>query len=213
MIPKKIILVTFFIIGLASALVFVFSAKRELSFSETMAFAQFVFTILAFSAVLYTLYYASAQFRKTMAKPLFSLSFSEDGKNETTLDAHNNTDSVQTLDLWLANNGNAVTNAIQVELDIPEEFNPNFRHISKETRRVPHRPSPQKGIRIVSFYSIDKYYFVGIPSRLISIEFETHSELYDDYPKAFKIPYKLFGDWAEAQTGELLVKVHKIKSP
>ena len=195
-----IIFVTLITVGVTST-------RLDLKFNEMMALGQLIFSILAFSFLLYTLYFTYEQYRKSIAKPELSLSFSEKGVTEATLDAHHNMDSVQTFDLWVLNTGNKVANVLQVELDIPDVFNPHFRHISKETRPIPHRPSVKKETRIISFYSIDKYYFVGVPSRVIAIELETHSEY--EYPSAFTIPYRTFGDWGKTQKGELKVVLIK----
>ena len=208
-IPKGIIWGALIIIFFTLITVGVTSIWLDLEFIEQIALGQLIFSILAFGLFIFTLFFAYERYRKSIAKPELSLSFSENGVTEATLDTHHNMDSVQTFDLWVLNTGNKVANVLQVELDIPDEFNPHFRHISKETRPIPHRFSIKGETRTISFYATDKYYFVGVPSRVIAFELETHSEY--EYPSSFTIPYRAFGDWGETQKGELEVACIKQK--
>jgi hypothetical protein len=201
MIPEKVRWSALVIICVALAFVYSYSAMGKLNFSETMAFAQFVFTMLAFGAIIYTLYFTSAQFRKSMAKPLIKVSFNEQGDQQVTLTCRDGALSGQPQ-LWLINQGNAISRYFQIDFIIPE-------NIGKQLTSIPI--ARRDGKYVVSNTNDGKYtLFVNRPHFDPNIIFwaaiDTKKCIEVD---SFEIEYRIYGDWAETQEGKLKVNINK----
>jgi len=185
----------------------------DLDLLESFTFAQLFFSIIAFFTIWVTLYFAIAQFQKAMAKPQLKVAFSADGKAGTEIIITKSKDLTQRSDLWVINTGNAITKLFQVDFDLPGIFNPRFTpstEVGHGILGVASRNSPTKGNVIISFCSYEKVYcFVGNPAQIHSLCLETYPQNYEKYPEQFKIKYRIFGDWAEKQEGELTVSCNK----
>jgi hypothetical protein len=204
MIPNRVTWAAYIIIAAALAFVYFYSESGNLNFSEMMALAQVTFTILAFGAILYTLYYASGQFRKAMAKPLIKVAFNKEGEQQATLIYKDGQFKTSVPHPCLINKGNAVARYFQIDFTIPANIgNPSaYVPLSKDDENY-----------ILSYINEGRYtLFVNRPysdpNMLFSSAFNPSKciELNED---SFKIKYKVYGDWAETQEGELKVKINK----
>ena len=197
------------IIGLAIGLPFIIKPCENLL--PSFALSQLAFSAVAFFIIFLALYFTIVRLRKSMAKPKISIYFSENKATEISMDISESQDLPdRSLELWLINNGNAVAKVIQVEFDVPDYFNPTIHPKYNNIFIVPPRFSNGGYIRTISFYSIDNYCFVGLPINLISFVLERHKDLVGFYhPDEFKISYRVYGDWAETQEGELKVMCKK----
>ena len=204
MIPNSVRWGALVIICTALVFVYAYSAIGELNFSETMAFAQLVFTILAFGFVLYTLYAALAQLRKSMARPQIKVAFNEKGEQQATLIYRDSKLETGLPHPWLINEGNAVARYFQIDFIIPE-------NIGKPSAWVPL--IKDNGNYILSYTNEGRYtLFVNRPysdpNMLFSSAIDANKcvEVYRD---SFKIKYRIYGDWAETQEGTLKVSIKK----
>ncbi len=192
------------IIALAMGLPFLFQPSQDLL--PNFALSQLTVSAVAFFIIFLTLYFTIIQLRKSMAKPKIKIYFSENKATAISVKIAKSVDlPVMSLELWIVNSGNAVAKSFQVELDVPDDFNPNFHLIYSGVKTVPPRYLRDVNIRTVSFCNIENYCFVGLPTHLVSLTLEIHKELYNKYPDEFKVPYRVYGDWAETQEGKLRV--------
>jgi len=172
----------------------------------TYALAELWVSALAFLVVWLTLILITFQFRKAMAKPELKVIFSENGKQEISIDIYKDKIIKQYLKLSVVNKGNAITDLFQIDFDIPDRFNPTIN--SNTVNSVHHRANGNN--RIVSFINKHEYVcFVNIPTPIPSLVLEIHKSEYDKYSRHLVIPYKIYGDWAETQEGKLKVNINK----
>jgi len=183
-----------------------------------LALAQLVFSALAFILVLIALCFTAnqlqisiEQYKKMAAKPKLSLAFSEDGKAEATIDISSNEERIAQLYIWIFNTGNAITKLFQIELEIPNIFRPNFDiPFYSELPSPTSRLSPSRKATIFSFCSNEKVYcFVNSPIKFYPIVLHSRPEDFEEYQNEYKLNYRVFGDWAETQEGELKVTINK----
>ena len=206
MIPRSIRVATLIIIIIAFAFVYVYSTRASLNFSDTIALAQLTFTVLAFGFVLFTLYAALAQLRKSMAKPELEVIFTKTNNDEITMNILPKEEDKQYLRLSVINKGNAITDMFQIDFDIPVIFNPTIN--SNKPDSVHHHANDNN--RIVSFVSNhDHPCFVNTPTPIYSLVLETHEEEYEKYSSHLVIPYKIFGDWSKPHEGKLKITCNK----
>ena len=213
MIPNSVRWSALGIIGTALVVIYAFSVKGELNFSETMAFAQLLFTILAFGFVLYTLYVALAQLRKSMAKPKLRVSFDKEGaKVVPVINIRRDKSEDYNLYLWIINDGNAVTRLFQIDFEIPDIFDPKLkgsiggRFLPYETIRPTSNGDASKDTRIISFYNDwDFCVFVNSPVEFLILSLKSLPQNYEEYEEEYEIRYRVYGDWAETQEGKLKV--------
>jgi hypothetical protein len=204
MIPGKVIWTALAITVVALVAVFSYSTINGLSFSETMALTQVLFTILAFSAVLYTLHYASVQFRKSMAKPLIKVAFNDKGEQQATLIYKDGKLKSGLPHPWLIDKGNAVARYFQIDFVFPESI------IAQSA--IPVLPLfKDNGNYILSYTNEGRYtLFVNTPrsdpNMLFWAAIDTKKCIKVD---SFEIEYRVYGDWAETQKGKLKFNINK----
>lgn len=171
---------------------------------DKFALSQLAFSAVAFFAIFLTLYINLVLFPKYLARPKIRVFFSENRATETSVRISKFQDLPNiSLELWVTNDGNAVAKVFQLELDVPDSFNPNFDPVYSGIKITPPKFSRGQNIRTISFCNIENYCFVGLPVHLISLVLERHPKSYS-YDE-FKVPYRIFGDWAETQEGELKI--------
>ena len=201
------------LVVIALAIGLPFLSKPEQDLLPKFALSQLAFGAVAFFIVFLALYFTIVQLRKSMAKPQLKVAFSADGKAGTEIIITKSKDLTQKPDLWVINTGNAITKLFQVDFDLPAIFNPRFTPSTEVGHGIPEvtsRNSPTKGNVIISFCSYEKIYcFVGNPAQIHSLHLKTSPQNYEKYPEQFKIKYRIFGDWAEKQEGELTVSCNK----
>jgi hypothetical protein len=141
-----------------------------------------------------------------MAKPKLEVMFTESNSSEFSIKILPNRDDRHHLKLSVVNKGNAITDLFQIDFDIPEVFNP--RIIEETAFAVRYRTDGDN--RIASFINKHQHIcFVNNPIAIPSLKLDTHKDEYGAYPAHLVIPYKVYGDWAETQEGELKININK----
>jgi hypothetical protein len=211
MIPNRVVWTAIAIVMAALVFVSFYSAINKLNFSEMMALAQVIFTILAFGAVLYTLYYASGQFRKAMAKPLIKVAFNKEGKQQADI-IYKGGKVVKTLpSLWLINEGNAIARYFQISFIIPEKI--VYIKVGAYITATYESLIKDNANYILSYTNEGRYtLFVNKPypdpNLAFSAVIDAKKCVYF-YKDRFEIKYRIYGDWAETQEGELKVNINR----
>jgi len=190
---------------------------RELSVTlgERLSILQLVLSFFAFLAIIITLIITIRTFRKSMAKPKLEVIFSESGKPEISIDIPKEIEATHELKLSVINKGDAITKLFQIDFIVPAILRPRFDAWSATYLGIPSPPlnpplDMKEDERIISFCSYEKVYcFVNKPARINTLLLGTLAEKYDDYPNEFTITYRIFGDWAETQSGKLKIRVRK----
>ena len=198
------------VIGLAIGLPFLSNPSEELLLK--FALSQLAFSAVAFLIVFIALYFNIVQLRKALAKPQLELLFSEDnsnlgeGKTKKTITIQKDVSIKEYLYLWANNSGNAVAKSFQIEFEIGDDLGPS----ASTSTTISQTKSPSGNSRIFSFYNDgDNVFFVNRPKYIGTVILKVlHSE-YKKLKKEYKIPYRVFGDWAETQTGELTILCDK----
>jgi len=218
MIPKKAQRLVYISTALILFITITTSVYLKLEFSEIVIFTQLLFSVLVYAAVIYTLYYTSAQFQKSMAKPKLEVIFSETGKPETTIeisrDIKQDIEHKEILGLSILNTGNAITNFFQIDFSLPSIYRPKLAEWAQQIRGTPFTSLTSKfeipkGESVVTIYNnrqltcfVNK--FTEIPFLSIKILPENIKEYTN-----IEIKYKIYGDWTETQEGTLTVKINK----
>lgn len=191
------------IVGTALVIITVVWIILGLCFSQGIAFAQFIFTIVVFAVIWFTFYLALVQFRKSMAKPLIKVAFNKKGEQQATLTFKNGKPG-SLPSVWLINEGNAVARYFQIDFTIPE-------NIGRPSAYVPL--SKEDGSYILSYVNEGRYtLFVNRPYSDPNMLFSSAmnlSKCIELNVASFKIKYKVYGDWALTQKGELTIKCNR----
>ena len=176
----------------------------EFNYLETLGTQQLYFSIVAFSVIWITLLLTIRQFRKSMAKPHIKVAFNEKGEQSFTLTYKDNRVTNSLPSLWLINEGNTISRYFQIDFIVPE-------NIGKQSDYV--AIARDDGKYIISYTNDGKYtLFVNKPhldpNMLFSPAIDTNKciKISEDVRK---IKYRIFGDWAETQEGELKIQVKK----
>jgi hypothetical protein len=208
MIPKRITEAVLVIMLIALAVVSLYSKFAALNFLETMTFAQVVFSVLMLLFVIYTLYAALTQLRKSMAKPRIKVAFNEKGEQQATLTYKDGKPSGLPA-LWLINEGNAISRYFQIDFIIPENIGkPSVSNFLL----IPYVSFVKDDGEYILSYTNDGRYtlFVNRPYRDPNMIFSAAidaSKCIEVYKGSFKIEYRIYGDWAETQKETLKVYI------
>lgn len=167
--------------------------------------AQFAISSVAFIIILVALCFTIVQLRKSMARPLIEVAFSERGEQQTTLIYEGGKSTAGLPPLWLINKGNAVARYFQIDFIIPENIGKQSKYISIVR---------DDGKYIISYTNDGKYtLFVNKPyldpNIVFSAAIDTNKcmKVNED---SFEIKYRIYGDWAETQEGKLKVNINKL---
>ena len=159
---------------------------------------------VSFFIVLLALCVALIRLRRAMAKPLIKVAFDEKGEQQTTL-IYKDGKAIKALpSLLLINEGDAVARYFQIDFIIPEDIGKQSRYLAiarDEGKYILHYPNDGKYTLFVNkpYSPVDDHLAQAINYNKIM-----------KFPGAsFKIEYKVYGDWAETQEGELIVKINK----
>lgn len=189
------------VIGLAIGLPFLSNPCENLL--PKFALSQLAFSAVAFFIVFLTLYFTIIQLRKSMAKPRIKVAFNENREQQATL-TYKDGQLSALPELWLINEGNAISRYFQIDFIIPENIGKQSQYVSI-TR--------DDGRYICSYTNDGKYtLFVNKPHQdpniilSAAIDKKKCVEVYKD---GFEIEYRIYGDWAETQEGKLTIKVNK----
>lgn len=201
---QRVVWIAVIIIAITMAATICLSAALELTFLEMIATAQLIFAALAIFFVLHTLYASLAQLRKSMAKPLIKVAFSDKGEQQATLNYKDGKVTNSLPHPCLINEGNAVARYFQIDFIIPE-------NIGRPSAYVPL--SKEDGNYILSYVNEGRYtLFVNRPYSDPNMLFSSAmnlSKCIELNVASFKIKYKVYGDWAETQKGELTIKCNR----
>jgi len=176
----------------------------EFDYLETLGTQQLYFSIIAFSVIWITLLLTIRQFRKSMAKPHIKVAFNEKGEQSFTLTYKDNRVTNGLPNLWLINEGNAISQHFQIVVIIPESIGKSLTYTII---------TMDNGNCIFSYTNDEDYtLFVHKPKQpqdmdlSIAIDVNKCIKVSEDVRK---IKYRIYGDWAETQEGELKIKVKK----
>ena len=190
-------------VGLSIGLPFVTQPSEQLM--PRLTLSQLALSAAALFLMSVALYLTIVQARRAMAKPLIKVAFDEKGGQQTTF-IYKDGKVIKALPSpLLINEGNAVARYFQIDFIVPEDIGKQSRYKAIASRDA--------GKYIVPYTNDGEYtLFVNKP---YSPE-DTHLTLAIDHNKimkfpgaSFKIEYKVYGDWAETQEGELTVKIDK----
>jgi len=201
--------------GGIAAIIFAAVTPHFVNPSETLlpefALAQLAISSAGFIIILVALGLTIAQVRRAMAKPLIKVAFNEKGEQQATLIYRDGKLITELPAVWLINEGNAIARYFQVDFIIPENIGkPSVSQylVSKYVSFV-----KDNGEYILSYTNEGRYtLFVNRPYKdpnmIFSAAIDTNKciELYED---SFEIKYRIYGDWAETQEGELKVVCKK----
>lgn len=202
------------VIGLAIGLPYLSNPSEALL--PKFALAQLALTATAFYLIFITLYFTILQVRKSMAKPKLEVIFSETGNSETRVDIPQNKEVEHNLKLSVINKGNAITKLFQIDFKVPTIFNPRLEPtvglvpgIAYAGKCTNPRPNADN-TSTISYYSNEQVYcFVNVPAPIHMLTINTRPNEYNNYPSEFRIKYRVYGDWAETQEGELKIRINK----
>ncbi len=202
MIPAKVQRVALIIVCMSLIMTVLLSARLKLNYSDSIATAQLIFTIVGFAGAVYALYATLVQLRKSMAKPLIKVAFNEKGEQQATL-TYNDGKPLELPALWLINEGNAISRYFQIDFIIPENIGKQSQYVSI---------ARDDGKYIYSYTCDGKHtLFVNKPylGPNISAAIDTNKciKVNED---SFEIKYRIYGDWAETQEGKLKVNINKL---
>ena len=170
------------------------------------ASAQLVFTAVAIMAVVFSLLYATHQFRRSLARPVIELAFDEMGNKRK----HIRLSQVKELNIpiYAYNKGDRVATTYQIELKIPNIFE-GYLVREREGDRLDGKPTDDHNAFIVSFYSYNKPEYICFVSKYVPIG-KVRLKVDDAAglkSRVIEILYKVFGDWGEPQEGSLKLEL------
>jgi len=184
----------------------------KFNYSETLGTQQLYFSIVAFSVIWITLLLTIRQFRKSMAKPHIKVAFNEKGDQSFTLTYKDNRVTNSLPRLWLINEGNAIAQHFQIDVIIPKSITEPESKIKTLTETISTRDNGNCIFSYTNTNDKDDILFVHKPKQpknldfFIAIDTNKCIEASED---VCKIKYRIYGDWAETQEGELKIKVKK----
>ena len=167
------------------------------------ALSQLAVSSVGFIIILVALCFTIVQLRKSMAKPRIKVAFNEKGEQQAIL-THKDGKSNGLPNLWLINEGNAISRYFQIDFIIPE-------NIGKQSK---YAYIVRDGGKYIISYTNDGKYTLFVnkpyldPNIVISAAIDTNKciEVNED---SFEIRYRIYGDWAETQEGKLKVNITK----
>jgi len=168
--------------------------------------AQLVFTATAIMAVIFSLLYATHQFRRSLARPIIELAFDKMGNKRT----HIGLSQVEKLEIpiYAYNKGDRVATTYQIELKIPNVFE-GYLVREREGDRLYGKPTDDHNAFIVSFYSYNKPEYICFVNKYVPIG-QVRLKV-DDVARlksrVIEIIYKVFGDWGDLQEGSLKLEL------
>jgi len=197
-------------VALAIGLPFVTQPSEQLMPKLTLSQLALSAGALFFLSI--SLYLTIVQVRKSMAKPIIKVAFNESGEQQATL-IYKDDEPSGLPSLWLINEGNAIARYFQIDFVIPENIGKPSVSQYLYTKYVSF--VKDKGEYILSYTNEGRYtLFVNRPYSdpnmvfWAAIDTKKCIKVYED---SFEIKYRIYGDWAETQEGELRVVCKKHK--
>jgi len=174
--------------------------------------AQLLFSAVATIGIIFSLLFATAQFRKSLARPNLKLTFGESQKTKTSINLAQQQPSEQLIPIYAYNKGDKVASTYQIQLEMPNIFE---RYLVRELEgdRLGGKPSSNANTFVVSFYSYDKPEYICFVDKYVPIgriRLRIDKRL-DIKSKTLKLNYKIFGDWGEHQKGSLKITCEGIQ--
>jgi hypothetical protein len=200
-------IVVILVIGLAVYWSF-FSPYSPQELSLQYAKAQLIFTAVTLVALVFTLLYATYQFRISLARPIMKLTLDEMGATKKSIDLGMQQIKRFDIPIYAYNQGNKVATIYQIEFRIPNVFE---RYLVREQEgdRLDGKATDDRNAFIVSFYSYNKPEYICfinkyVPIGKVRLKVDDVAGLKS---KIVEIPYKVFGDWGEPQEGSLKLEL------
>jgi len=183
-----------------------------LQIDERSGIAQIYLGSITLIAIVFTLLYATFQFRKSLAKPQLKIVVDQDRKTKISISAENTlSGKLASFNLYIYNNGNLVADLYSIEFKIPSIFDPTLQTADTDhygVQRVSGIPDSQ--LSTITFYSRRADEYVSYVHKLVHIGrmmMYLTQDTKDMAPKKFKISYQIFGSWADKQQGSLDVSL------
>jgi len=183
-------------------------SPQELSLQYTKALL--IFTAATLIAVVFTVLYATYQFRISLARPIIKLTLDEMGATKKSIDLGVQQIKQFDIPIYACNQGNKVATTYQIELRIPNVFE-KYLVREREGDRLDGKPTDDHNAFIVSFYSYNKPEYICFINKYVLIGKVRLKA--DDVAglksRIIEIPYKVFGDWGESQEGSLKLELQE----
>jgi len=201
-------------VGLLLYLYF-YGSWATLQVNERNGIAQIYLGSITLVALVFTLLYATFQFRKAIAKSQLQIVVDQDRKTKTSISTTKRADGgladEASLNLYVYNDGNLVAELYSIEFKIPSIFDPELQTADTDLYGVERlRGIPNGELSTINFYSRRADEYVSYVHKLIHIGRITMNvtpDTKDKLPKEFKISYRIFGSWADRQEGSLDVSL------
>ncbi len=186
-----------------------------LQIDERSAIAQIYLGSITLVAVVFTLLYATFQFRKALSKPKLRIVVDQNRETKTSIittkSARGGLADEASINLYVYNDGNLVADLYSIEFTIPSIFNPAL--ITADTDHYGVQTIigiPEGQLSTITFYSRRADEYVSYVHKLVHIGnmiMNVTQDTRDKVPKKFKISYQIFGSWADKQEGSLDVSL------
>ena len=196
---------------------FYFGIWSSLELAEKSIIAQIYFSTVILIAVIFTLLYATVQFRKIVASPQLEVVVDQDGNHKRHISIskvllNTTQDNKQMLNLYIHNEGDLVADLYNVEFKLPSILKPELQTAMTDLYGVQTIVGDTEDkLSTIHFYSrrADEYVcyvhkFVNIGTMSVKIP----PDIINKLPYNFKISYRIFGSWAGKQDGSIDVTLN-----
>jgi hypothetical protein len=206
----KIAIVVIFILGFAIWIAF-FSPLLSFCQIQYIRF-QSLLAVVSAIAIIFTLIYATIQFRKLIARPNIKVRFNDSDSNEVSAVLRKGEREFHTqkiCDIFVTNTGDAVAMVFQIDFEVPLSSGIAVPEIY-ENRFRPYITISKRTWNNREFLSICNNgmpFFVNLPIKVAWLEWRTEPAYSTNLPFNLEIKYSVFGNWSGKQEGTLKVKV------
>ena len=189
---------TFIILSVLGILVYqyIWGSWSTLEVAERNGIAQIYLGSITLVAVVFTLLYATFQFRRTVASPQLKVVVDQGGSTRTNISIpkllpKTAKDYTLPFNLYIYNDGNQVADLYNVEFKLPSIFKPSFRTADTDLYGVQRiTGSTEDGLSIIHFYSRRADEYVCYVHKFVNIGIiflEITPDIIDKLPYNFKI--------------------------
>ena len=188
-----------------------FSSNRHSEPSLQYAHAQLMFSMVVVLAVIFTLLYATHQFRRSLARPNMRLVLDESGAKKKHFTLYKG--KALDIPIYAYNSGDRIAATYQIELTIPKDFE-RYLVLAKEGTRLDGNDTGHLNSFTVSFYNYDVPEYVCFIGKYVLIGLLRLSGVRqpDLHSQNLKVDYRVFGDWGASQAGSLTVHISQVAS-
>jgi len=172
--------------------------------------AQLAFSAVTIMGIVFTLLYATHQFRRSLAKPDIKLTFDETGATKKFMDLEEQQNKDLLIPIYAYNGGNKVASIYQIELKVPNVFE-SYLIRAQEDDRLDGKSIGDPNTFTVYFNSENKLAYTSFVDKYVAIgKLRLRKGSGAKLKSANrKITYTIFGDWPESQEGSLLFELRE----